>query len=423
MKKITAAAAVFIGMFLFSCAAAEVGRDYANSRGGQKTGPRIAREMKKERPEKIVNVLCYHRFVERKELPEHRIIRGHGDIYSITPENFESHLKYFKENENVISMSRYLDWLDGKGDIPDRSLIITIDDGYRCTYAKAAPLLEKYSMPAVFYLYNDFMPGGKNALTKSMVRELVERGFEIGSHSASHPNMASNRQSRVFGGKKERFDDEEYLDFLVKETADSKEYLENYLGVPVRTFSYPYGAYSEEIIPFVKAAGFEAAFSVVPSYNINSTPGYALKRHIVYNFTTIEDLKEKFAKKPLKIEIISPRDGWAGREGKLRLQARIVDDSKINTSTVRFRMGRVTLENSSYNPQTKMLIYQYEKDLSWGTHKIAVIAEGNDGSDYEYAWQFVRKNPADKNLLKKRLKELKTKQGDDDAGKKQKKGN
>ncbi|MFW6210971.1 MAG: polysaccharide deacetylase family protein [bacterium] len=412
MKIFFAAAAALL--VFFSCAGPEI------EHGRREVPEKRSFENKnnEKKPEKTVNVLCYHRFIERKKLPEHRIIRGYGDIYAISPEKFEKHLEYFRDNENVISMSRYLDWLDGKGDIPDRSLIITIDDGYRCTYTKAAPLLEKYSMPAVFYLYNDFLPGGKNALTRSMIRGLVERGFEIGSHSASHPVMTSHRQRRKFGGKKTLFDEKEYIDFLIKETMGSKEYLEKYLGVPVRTFSYPYGAYCGEVISFVKESGFEAAFSVVPSYNTKTTPRYAMKRHIVYNFTTIEDLKQKFGKKPLNVEIISPDDGWAGPEGKLRLQARIADDSKINTSTVRFRMGRVTLQDSSYNPQTKMLIYQYKKDLSRGVHRLAVTAKGKDGGDYEYAWQFVRKKPLDKEFLKKRLKELKKTRGEEDAGKK-----
>jgi hypothetical protein len=233
------------------------------------------------------------------------------------------------------------------------------------------------------------------------VKDLVARGFEIGCLSYSHPVMPKKRQRVKIGGKKRSklLSDKEYIKMMKKETLGAKKYLERYLKIPIRTFAYPYGAYSTEVMDFVKKAGFEAAFSVVPSYNKWDTNRYALKRYIVYNSTSVEDLKERLTKKPLNVEVISPEDGGVSPDKMPVLQAKILDDSKINTATVKMMMGRVVLKDSAYNPKTKMVTYIYKTKVTWGIHNVSVIADGKDGGRYEYRWSFVSKTPIEKEFL------------------------
>ncbi|MCX7697854.1 MAG: polysaccharide deacetylase family protein, partial [Candidatus Goldbacteria bacterium] len=118
--------------------------------------------------EKIINVLCYHKFYNVDE-----VIDGKKkDLFSISSEIFEEHLKFLKENGyNVISMKEYLSFLDGVGSIPDNSVIITIDDGYKSVYDIAFPLLKKYGYPATIYIYSVFF-GGKNNLNEENIKEM-----------------------------------------------------------------------------------------------------------------------------------------------------------------------------------------------------------------------------------------------------------
>ena len=346
---------------------------------------------------KVVNVLCYHRFKKRKITD--KIKKKWGDIYYLNPAMFEEHIKFIKKNYSIISMNKYLMYLDGQASIPDRSVVITIDDGYKSVYTKAFPILKKYEVPAIVYLYQDFIPGGRNALTFDEVKEMMREGIEFGCHSKSHPILTSKWKNRNNRRKKRKMDDAEYVKMLEKEIIGSKIYLEDNLRVPMSTFAYPYGTYSKEVHHFIKKAGYKAAFSVVASYNTRDTYRYALKRTMIYNSTSIEKLKKILEKKPIKVTDIYPADGDVIEDRTPELKAVIAADSHLNTATIKFKMGRVVIKDSQYNPTTGQVTHYYKKKISSGTHTARVVAKGLDGTDYEYAWLFIIGKPTKMTLL------------------------
>jgi peptidoglycan/xylan/chitin deacetylase (PgdA/CDA1 family) len=365
----------------------------------------IAPEQKNE--EALVNILCYHRFEERKITDPKK--KQFGDIYYISPDVFEEHLKYLKDNKyNVIPMSEYVKFVESGKSAPKNTVVITIDDGYRSIYEKAYPLLKKYGYTATTYLYNNFLPGGKNALTVAQIKEMAADGFEFGSHSATHPILTLKQKTKK--GKKYLMDDREYLKFLETEIVGSKEYLEDKTGLVMDTIAYPYGAYSEEVIAFVKKAGYKAGFSVVPSYNTAETDKYALKRTMLYNNSDIEKFKKIFEKRQIKIKSVYPPDSAIIEERIPAIKAELAEDAGLNTATIKFMMGRVVLKDSVYNPDTKMLTYEYSTKMTLGTHEVRVIAKDDNDRSYEYAWMFIIGKHADPELLRKQTEKKQVKE-------------
>lgn len=90
-------------------------------------------------------VLMYHRIAEPISDP--------WDL-SVSPEHFEEHLKVLK-SYNVISVNELADILAKKSKIPPHTVVVTFDDGYRDNYLTAKPLLEKYHLPASFFIPTD----------------------------------------------------------------------------------------------------------------------------------------------------------------------------------------------------------------------------------------------------------------------------
>jgi peptidoglycan/xylan/chitin deacetylase (PgdA/CDA1 family) len=72
-------------------------------------------------------------------------------MLSVTPSNFSEHLKHLKENYHVISLSE-LGKAIAKGDVPNRTVVITFDDGYADNLWYAKPLLEKAEVPATVFI-------------------------------------------------------------------------------------------------------------------------------------------------------------------------------------------------------------------------------------------------------------------------------
>lgn len=77
--------------------------------------------------------------------------------FSVTVDQFEEQLRYLKRNANVISMSEMVDCLSGGGRLPEKAVVLTFDDGYMNNLTHAAPLLEKYDLPAMIYLCTGYI--------------------------------------------------------------------------------------------------------------------------------------------------------------------------------------------------------------------------------------------------------------------------
>lgn len=83
----------------------------------------------------------------------HRIFKPTIDaqLLSVTPENFEQHLIFLKENYEIISYPTLVQRLREKT-IKKRSICLTFDDGYLDNYSEAFPLLKKYNVPATIFV-------------------------------------------------------------------------------------------------------------------------------------------------------------------------------------------------------------------------------------------------------------------------------
>jgi peptidoglycan/xylan/chitin deacetylase (PgdA/CDA1 family) len=83
----------------------------------------------------------------------HRIIEGPMDPWQlcVSPKNFEEHLKYLKSTGLVLSLDQFKKNMYSGEKLPP-SILITFDDGYLDNYLYAKPLLEKYNLPATFFI-------------------------------------------------------------------------------------------------------------------------------------------------------------------------------------------------------------------------------------------------------------------------------
>lgn len=168
------------------------------------------------------------------------------------------------------------------------TLAITFDDGYLSIYESACPMLRDRGMTATVYVVVDSLGGinewdrragdqEEKMMSAAQARELAENGFEIGSHTLTHPHLTS-------------LSDEQ----LSQEIVDSKHKLEDAIGREVTSFSYPYGDYDCRVLNAAVAAGYKNALStklgaIVPGTSLFEIPrvnvrwngfGWQLRRKI-----------------------------------------------------------------------------------------------------------------------------------------------
>jgi peptidoglycan/xylan/chitin deacetylase (PgdA/CDA1 family) len=83
--------------------------------------------------------------------------------------------------------------------IPDRLVVLTIDDGTKTDITNVAPLIKRYGFGASFYVTDGLrsIKGKDNALTWEEIRKLNDQGFEIGNHTENHPDLTKLSKEQI----------------------------------------------------------------------------------------------------------------------------------------------------------------------------------------------------------------------------------
>ena len=174
----------------------------------------------------------------------------------------------------VISLNDFVAWKKGERDIPEKSVLLTLDDGWKSVYTDAFPILKEFGYPFTLYLYKNYVDGGGKALTTPMIKEMIAAGATIGSHSVSHPYPATVKGFRKKGP-------DAYDAYLRKEMGESKRFLEARFKASASTYAYPGGFYTEEMLPLGREFGYTHLFTVLPGKVTRSTPNETVPRYMI----------------------------------------------------------------------------------------------------------------------------------------------
>jgi len=186
-----------------------------------------------------------------------------GNRIIVSVDTFQRQMKFLKEhNYNVLTLEAAGDLIKNKKKIPARSIVLTLDDGYKDNYIYALPVLKKYNFPAtIFIVFSQVgMPG---MLNWDEIKQMQDSGLiTFGSHTINHPFLEFVKT------------DEE----LIREIGDSKNLMENNLNKVVNTFSYPMGRFSERARNLVIACGYKVGVVTNPGKKYPNDDVFALKR-------------------------------------------------------------------------------------------------------------------------------------------------
>lgn len=206
----------------------------------------------------------------------HRVNNGAaGDSLSCPVPQFESFCRFFRDHFRVSALPQLVERMR-RGQSCAGELVITFDDGYRDNYECAAPILEKYQLPATFFVTSrfidtDLVPWWDQKLSVrhdwmswTQVRELADRGFDIGAHTRTHVDLGKVGGSEAW-----------------EEIQGSREDLQTRIGKAVEMFAYPYGQVDQitfETLGLVKQAGFTCCCSCYGGVNLSTTDPFSLRR-------------------------------------------------------------------------------------------------------------------------------------------------
>ncbi len=282
----------------------------------------------------------YHRIRNRRNLTVvmfHRVLprtdvrwTGADPEWTMSTETFAACLHFFKKHYHPISMQQLAAAHTGKTALPERSLLITFDDGWADTAEYAQPILDQLGLPALVFVagsvvnqtapfwqesiyrllatHADGMARLDAALAKSgitislqaqgpdseqairnVIRQLEGRDKACLNELARLLQASSHEPAAMMSAEQlKKMSDSRHgigshgmthqpltkVPDAAQEVAQAKDMLSQYLhGLTVNTMSFPHGAYDKKVVAACSATGYDYLFSSDALLNQCEQPG------------------------------------------------------------------------------------------------------------------------------------------------------
>lgn len=209
-----------------------------------------------------VPVLLYHHI-----LPDKMKADGWEDNnITIAVSEFRRHMQMIKDSGyTVVPMSHLVEYVKGQRTLPEKSIVLCFDDGYKSNTEFAAPVLREFGYKATIfgilgYYFDPYEPFYEPNALQHVTKQDLKANSDV-LEQQCHTYFNHNHLPK------------QSYDYIYEDLMMCQD---NY---PTKYFAYPYGEYNQTVIKAVKDAGFEAAFTTEPRNAVVGDNLYEIPRH------------------------------------------------------------------------------------------------------------------------------------------------
>jgi len=218
-----------------------------------------------------VPVLMYHEIAD---------ITATRSQLAVSPDVFSDQLAYLRDaGFNALTAGEVAAILaGGHGELPERPVVLTFDDGYADFYSHGLPLLKQNGFTGTLFMTTGWI--GEEGEAKRMLnwRELAEidqAGIEIGAHTCKHPKL------------------DQLPEKLVREELSvSKRELEDHLGMQIPGLAYPFGYSNAKVREVARELGYTYGYAVGNALTTSGAGKFTLPRLTVRRSTSIDEFSK-----------------------------------------------------------------------------------------------------------------------------------
>lgn len=228
-----------------------------------------------EKQNRKVPILMYHAFTVSKSLTD-------SNKMYITALKFEKDLKYLKSKGYTTIFAK-----DLNKNLPEKPVVITIDDGYYDNYTYAYPLLKKYNMKATIAITKSASSNKKWYLNWNLIHTMYESELiDIQHHSNDLHRLNGKMKNGLITGRGllpyTNEDMNAYEQRLKDDYNILKNRIESELGYTPSVFVYPYGLYSDDTERILKSLGVKITLTTQTGTADLNNGLYKLNRYLVH---------------------------------------------------------------------------------------------------------------------------------------------
>lgn len=274
----------------------------------------IAKGGAPEPPSGSTTVLIYHHFGDSRY-----------PTTNVEMAAFRQQLAYLAEHRyHVISLADLVAFLRQKKPLPEKSVVITIDDGYRTIYTNAWPLLRQYGFPFTVFLYTEGLERGyANYLSWAQVKEMQAAGVDFQDHSYFHRRLATRPANA---------DEAAWRAAIRDDLARSRALLTARLGQPPRFFAIPYGEYNTLVLDEARKLGYAAILTQDGGVVGPETDPLRLSREPILGreWATMPHFREILNRVDLPLAALEPGIAPLVNRNPARIGARVVHPERYD---------------------------------------------------------------------------------------------
>ncbi len=214
----------------------------------------------------VLPIVMYHSVLKDTDL---------SGKYVITPEELKNDIEYLKTAGYEFVLPRdIIAYTDGEGELPQKPVMLTFDDGFYNNYGYVMPILEKCDAKAVVSVVGSYTDEYSESNIANMTHGylrwsevydmFLSSRTEVANHSyAFHSNTGGRN-----GSKRNKYEDKSSYGKIFR--ADTKKAQDRFLtktGFAPTVYTYPFGAYSAETTEMLKDMGFRMSLTCESGIN------------------------------------------------------------------------------------------------------------------------------------------------------------
>jgi len=205
---------------------------------------------------------------------------------NISIEQFDQHLQFLEQNNfQVLPLASALKAIQNNQALPDKSVVITMDDAYRSVYSEAYPRLKQRDWPFTVFVSSDYIDKGySNYMSWQQMREMEQHGASFGNHSRSHDYLTRHLDNETPAAWQQRVSDD---------ISYAQQRLQNELKNPIDVIAYPYGEYNLKIASITQQLGLagmgQHSGAIGPASDFRFLPRFPMNE----KFGEMSDFKNK----------------------------------------------------------------------------------------------------------------------------------
>lgn len=190
---------------------------------------------------------------------------------------FKQQMQYLKDNGyTTLSLDELYNFIQSNRPVPQKSVVLTFDDGYEDSYTNVFPVLKSFVFRATIFVIPALTDKSGAYLKTTQLKEMDKNGMDIESHTVNHEKLGELSAAKQ-----------------LKTLIQSKQMLEVALNKKIKYIAYPFGSYNSYTVKEAQKAGYSMAFTTNDGWAGKNTDILLLNRVFVNSLKGMDQYIER----------------------------------------------------------------------------------------------------------------------------------